>query len=274
MIELGSGRLVPGFEEQLEGAVGGEELHGHDHVPRRLRLRPSSPARRPSSPSRCARSRPSSCPTLNDELAEEAGFDTLDELREDIRSRMAEAETSAHRGRVPRGGAGRRGRGRDDRGAGRADRGAGPRDVGLDAALALAPGHRPRDLPADLRAHRGGDDRAGQAGRRAGAAPRGGAGRGGRGRVARADRGGDARGGRRGVAAGREDVSPRSCWSACATTGAWTASRTTCRSARRWTCSRSRPSRFRSPSSQIPDQHDAFTILVERPGSGPSPARC
>ena len=33
-------------------------------------------------------------PELNDELAEEAGFDTLDELREDIRSRMAEAETS------------------------------------------------------------------------------------------------------------------------------------------------------------------------------------
>jgi trigger factor len=33
-------------------------------------------------------------PDLNDELAEEAGFDTLDELREDIRSRMAESEVS------------------------------------------------------------------------------------------------------------------------------------------------------------------------------------
>jgi trigger factor len=32
-------------------------------------------------------------PDLNDELAEEAGFDSLDELREDIRSRLAEIET-------------------------------------------------------------------------------------------------------------------------------------------------------------------------------------
>jgi trigger factor len=33
-------------------------------------------------------------PALDDELAAEAGFDTLDELREDIRSRMGEAESS------------------------------------------------------------------------------------------------------------------------------------------------------------------------------------
>jgi trigger factor len=32
-------------------------------------------------------------PELNDELAEEAGFDTLEELREDIRSRLAENES-------------------------------------------------------------------------------------------------------------------------------------------------------------------------------------
>src|SRR6185295_10219051 len=32
-------------------------------------------------------------PDLNDELAEEAGFDTLDELKEDIRSRLSEIES-------------------------------------------------------------------------------------------------------------------------------------------------------------------------------------
>ena len=205
MIELGSGRLVPGFEEQLEGAVAGQDLtvtvtfpddYGSDELAGEVAEFAVT----------VREVKAKQLPELNDELAEEAGFDTLDELRADIRSRMAEAETSPDRGRVPRGGAGRRGRGRDDRGAGRADRGAGARAVGLDAAPALAPGHRSRDLPAHLRPLGGGHDRAGQAGRRAGAQARGRAGRGGRGRVARADRGRDARGGRRGVTPGGQDV--------------------------------------------------------------------
>jgi trigger factor len=93
MIELGSGRLVPGFEEQLEGGVGGEsrtvkvtfpddygapELAGHE-AEFAVTIRDV---------------RAKQLPDLNDELAEEAGFDTLEELREDIRSRMAESETS------------------------------------------------------------------------------------------------------------------------------------------------------------------------------------
>ena len=36
LLELGSGRLVPGFEEQLEGASAGDERDGQDHLPRRL----------------------------------------------------------------------------------------------------------------------------------------------------------------------------------------------------------------------------------------------
>ena len=55
-------------------------------------MRPSSRARRRSSPSRSRRSRPRSCPPLDDDLAAEAGFDTLDELREDIRARLREAD--------------------------------------------------------------------------------------------------------------------------------------------------------------------------------------
>ena len=49
LIELGSGRLVPGFEEQLTGARAGDERAVDDHLPRRLRRRPSSRARRRSS---------------------------------------------------------------------------------------------------------------------------------------------------------------------------------------------------------------------------------
>src|ERR687893_378358 len=55
MVELGSGRLVPGFEEEIK-----------------------------------AKDRPA----LDDDLAAEAGFDTLEELREDIKSRIAEQEGS------------------------------------------------------------------------------------------------------------------------------------------------------------------------------------
>ena len=39
MVELGSGRLVPGFEEQLEGAERRRRAHGQDRLPRRLRRR-------------------------------------------------------------------------------------------------------------------------------------------------------------------------------------------------------------------------------------------
>jgi trigger factor len=91
MIELGSGRLVPGFEEQLEGAVGGEdrtvkvtfpddypatELAGHE-AEFAVTVRDVKAKQ---------------LPDLDDDLAEEAGFDSLDELREDIRSRLAEVE--------------------------------------------------------------------------------------------------------------------------------------------------------------------------------------
>ena len=49
-------------------------------------------------------------PELDDDLAAEAGFDTLDELREDIRARLAEADEAQIEAGVPRGRARRRGR--------------------------------------------------------------------------------------------------------------------------------------------------------------------
>ena len=93
MIELGSGRLVPGFEEQLEGAVGGEErtvtvTFPDDYGSTELAGQEAEFA------VKVREVKAKQLPALDDEFAEEAGFDTLDELREDIRSRIAEAESS------------------------------------------------------------------------------------------------------------------------------------------------------------------------------------
>jgi trigger factor len=92
LIELGGGRLIPGFEEQLVGASAGEERtidvtfpddYGAEHL-----------AGRPAQFAISVKEvRARVLPELDDELAEAAaGFDTLDELREDVRRRIAEQE--------------------------------------------------------------------------------------------------------------------------------------------------------------------------------------
>ena len=91
MIELGSGRLVPGFEEQLEGAVGGEDRDVTITFPE------DYPATELASQEAqfkvtVREVKAKQLPALDDDLAVEAGFDTLDELREDIRSRLSENE--------------------------------------------------------------------------------------------------------------------------------------------------------------------------------------
>jgi trigger factor len=93
MVELGSGRLVPGFEEQLEGAAGGEERTVTITFPEDYQA--SELAGREAQFAVTVREvKAKQLPPLDDELAAEAGFDTLDELREDIRSRLGEAEAS------------------------------------------------------------------------------------------------------------------------------------------------------------------------------------
>jgi trigger factor len=92
MIELGSGRLVPGFEEQLEGAVGGEDrtvkvTFPDDYPATELAGKDAEFA------VTVREVKAKQLPELDDELAAEAGFDTLDELREDIRTRLGEVET-------------------------------------------------------------------------------------------------------------------------------------------------------------------------------------
>ena len=93
MVELGSGRLVPGFEEQLEGAGAGEErtvkvTFPEDYQAEELAGQDAEFA------VTVKEVKAKDLPELDDDLAAEAGFDTLDELRDDIRSRIVESESS------------------------------------------------------------------------------------------------------------------------------------------------------------------------------------
>ena len=93
MVELGSGRLVPGFEDQLEGASAGDERtvkiafpddYGADELA----------GREAEFAVTVKEVKAKDLPELDDDLAAEAGFDTLDELREDIRERLSETQTT------------------------------------------------------------------------------------------------------------------------------------------------------------------------------------
>jgi trigger factor len=92
LIELGSGRLVPGFEEQLTGAKAGDErtvtiTFPDDYGADELKGREAEFAVTVNEVKR------KELPELDDEFASDAaGFDTLDELREDIRTKLCEAD--------------------------------------------------------------------------------------------------------------------------------------------------------------------------------------
>jgi trigger factor len=95
LIELGGGRLIPGFEEQLSGARAGEERtiqvtfpddYGAQHL--------AGAAAEFAISVKEVRERV--LPELDDELASDAaGFDTLEELEEDIRRRLSSQEEQA-----------------------------------------------------------------------------------------------------------------------------------------------------------------------------------
>ena len=91
MIELGSGRLVPGFEEQLTGAKAGDErtvtvTFPDDYGAEELAGNEAEFA------VTVKEVKAKDLPPVDDELATEAGFDTLEELRADIRERLSEGE--------------------------------------------------------------------------------------------------------------------------------------------------------------------------------------
>jgi trigger factor len=91
MVELGSGRLVPGFEEQLEGATAGDERTVSVTFPDEYPA-PDLAGREAQFAVSVKEVKAKQLPEVDDDLAAEAGFDTLDELREDIRTRATEAE--------------------------------------------------------------------------------------------------------------------------------------------------------------------------------------
>lgn len=92
LVELGSGRLIPGFEEQLVGAAAGDERtvsvkfpddYGAEHLA----------GKDASFEVKVTEVRRQSLPELDDEFAESAaGFETLAELREDVATRLLEAD--------------------------------------------------------------------------------------------------------------------------------------------------------------------------------------
>jgi trigger factor len=91
LVELGSGRLIPGFEDQLVGASAGDERtvsltfpddYGAEHL-----------AGKPAEFAVTVREvKTKRLPELDEDFAADAGFDTVDELREDIGKRLREGE--------------------------------------------------------------------------------------------------------------------------------------------------------------------------------------
>jgi trigger factor len=92
LFELGSGQLIPGFEEQLVGVRAGEQVtvavtfpddYGAEHLA----------GQAASFAVTVTEVKEKTAPALDDEFASEAaGFDTLAELREDIAARISEQE--------------------------------------------------------------------------------------------------------------------------------------------------------------------------------------
>ena len=93
LLELGSGRLIPGFEEQLVGAGAGErrtiDVAFPDDYPR-------LGGQDATFDVTMTEVKAKRLPELDDEFASEAaGFETLAELREDITKRLTEADRQA-----------------------------------------------------------------------------------------------------------------------------------------------------------------------------------
>jgi trigger factor len=94
LIELGSGRLIPGFEEQLEGVGAGDEREVAVTFPEEY---PNDLGGKDATFEVTVHEvKAKNLPELDDDFASEVSdFDTLDELREDIESKLREADESA-----------------------------------------------------------------------------------------------------------------------------------------------------------------------------------
>jgi len=93
LLELGSGRLIPGFEEQLTGAGAGETRTVAVTFPEEYGPHGGKDA---SFEVTIKEVKSKQLPELDDEFAASAaGFDTLSELRDDVGARLKQADESA-----------------------------------------------------------------------------------------------------------------------------------------------------------------------------------
>jgi trigger factor len=94
LLELGSGRLVPGFEEQLTGASAGDERVVEVTFPEGY---PGGLGGQTAQFDVTVHEvKAKRLPELDDDFASDAGgFDTIDELREDVRRQLSEEEAHA-----------------------------------------------------------------------------------------------------------------------------------------------------------------------------------
>lgn len=91
-LELGSGRFIPGFEEQLQGAAAGDERVVEVTFPEDYQAEHLA-GEAVTFDVTVKEVKEKRLPELDDEFAETAaGFDSLDELKEDIASRLRERE--------------------------------------------------------------------------------------------------------------------------------------------------------------------------------------
>ena len=91
LVELGSGNLIPGFEEGLLGASAGEERTLSVTFPADYGASELA-GREASFEVTVKEVKEKELPELDDDFAIDAGFDDLEELRGDIRERLLEAE--------------------------------------------------------------------------------------------------------------------------------------------------------------------------------------
>lgn len=93
LVELGSHRLIEGFEEQLVGAGAGDErliaVTFPDEYPGELAGQSAQ------FEVKVSEVKAKRLPELDDDFAAEAGFDSLGELRDDIAARLREADAAA-----------------------------------------------------------------------------------------------------------------------------------------------------------------------------------
>jgi trigger factor len=91
LLELGAGRLIAGFEEQLTGATGGEEREVNVTFPTEYSAEQLA-GKDAAFAVQVKEVREKVLPELDDEFAANSGgFDTLEELRDDLRTKLREA---------------------------------------------------------------------------------------------------------------------------------------------------------------------------------------